>query len=260
MEGYLVWLVFLALAIFSVCIFQLQAGRSQRLQEDCRQLQGSLLLLQARLREKEGSLDHLSHRFAQLLKWKERAALLEEELKEVKQTQDYACAQRQRFLEDYIASSANDPDVLFLRTIPSKGIHSFEDRLRLMLEGARFEIVIISPWIKRQAWNKMIGPMKKFSRKGGRLRIYMRGCDSDFSLGLADDLQEEVSRLGGEVVLVPELHAKIYMVDRREAIITSANLTKGGTESNYESGVWVNDPAVLKEICEFVGQIDAHPS
>ncbi|MDD1710563.1 MAG: phospholipase D family protein [Methanoregulaceae archaeon] len=50
------------------------------------------------------------------------------------------------------------------------------------------------------------------------------------------------------------------MVDRKEAIITSANLTKGGTQSNYESGVWVNDPAVLKEICEFVGQIDAHPS
>jgi len=55
--------------------------------------------------------------------------------------------------------------------------------------------------------------------------------------------------------MVAQLHAKIYMVDRKEAIVTSANLTKGGTEANYEGGIWVNDPAVLHEICEFVEDI-----
>ncbi len=83
----------------------------------------------------------------------------------------------------------------------------------------------------------------------------MRGSESDYSLGLSDNLQEEVTELGGEVVLVAKLHAKIYMVDRKEAIVTSANLTKGGTEANYEGGIWVNDPVVLKEICKFVDDI-----
>jgi phosphatidylserine/phosphatidylglycerophosphate/cardiolipin synthase-like enzyme len=83
----------------------------------------------------------------------------------------------------------------------------------------------------------------------------MRGSESDYSLGLSDNLWEEISELGGETILVALLHAKIYMADRKEAIVTSANLTKGGTEANYEGGIWVKDPVVLKEICRFVDDI-----
>ncbi|MHB8117761.1 MAG: phospholipase D-like domain-containing protein [Methanothrix sp.] len=255
MDGYLIWLIFLALAIFSVCIIQLQEGRSKRLQEECRQLQKNLLLWQDKLRKKEGSIDQLQRGFAQLLKWKERAFELEEELKRVKQTQDYASAQRLQFLEDSIAKSQKNPDILFLGTFPSLGRHAFEDELRRMLEDAKFEIVIVSPWIKRQTWNRMKGPLRKFSRRGGKLRVFMRGSESDYSLGLSDNLQEEISDLGGETILVALIHAKIYMADRKEAIVTSANLTKGGTEGNYEGGIWVKDPVVLKEICKFVDDI-----
>jgi phosphatidylserine/phosphatidylglycerophosphate/cardiolipin synthase-like enzyme len=255
MEGYLIWLFFLALAIFSVCIIQLQEGRCKRLQEDCRQLQKNLQLWQDKLREKECNIDQLQHGFAQLLKWKERAFELEEELKKVKQTKDYASAQRLQFLEDYVYSSPKNPDVLFLGTMPSLGRHAFEDELRRMLEDARFEIVIVSPWIKRQTWNRMKEPLRKFSRRGGKLRVFMRGSEADYSLGLSDNLQKEISDLGGDLLLAAKLHAKIYMVDRREAIVTSANLTKGGTEGNYEGGIWVKDPVVLKDICEFIDGI-----
>jgi len=255
MEGYLIWLIFLALAIFSVSIIQLQQGRSRKLQEDCRQLEKNLLLWQDRLRKKEGNIDQLQRSFAQLLKWKERAWELEEELKRVKHTQDYASAQRLQFLEDSIAKSPKNPDILFLDTTPSRGKHTFEDRLCRMLEDAEFEIVIVSPWIKRQTWNRVKGPLRKFSRQGGKLSVFMRGSESYYSLGRSDNLQEEISGLGGETILVDLLHAKIYMADQKEAIITSANLTKGGTESNYEGGIWVNDPIVLRDICEFIDAI-----
>jgi hypothetical protein len=255
MEGYLVWLIFLALAIFSVSIIQLQESRSMRLQEDCRQLQKNLLLWQDKLRKKESRIDQLQRGFAQLLKWKERAFELEEELKCVKQTQDYACALRLQFLEDSIAKSQKNPYVLFLATFPSLGRHAFEDELHRMLEDAKFEIVIVSPWIKWQTWNRMKGPLRKFSRRGGTLKVFMRGSESDYSLGLSDNLQEEISDLGGETILVALLHAKIYMADRKEAIVASANLTKGGTEGNYECGIWIKDPVVLKEICKFVDDI-----
>jgi phosphatidylserine/phosphatidylglycerophosphate/cardiolipin synthase-like enzyme len=251
----LIWLIFLALAIFSVCIIQHQEGRSKRLQEDCRQLQKNQLLWQDNLRKKESSIDQLQRGFAQLLKWRGRAFELEEELKRVKQTQGYASAQRLQFLEESFAKSQENPIVLFLGTPPSPGRHAFEDELRRMLVESKFEIVIMSPWIKRQTWNMMKGPLRKFSRKGGKLRVFMRGSQSDYSLGMSDNLQEEISDLGGETILVAKLHAKIYMADRKEAIVTSANLTKGGTEGNYEGGIWVNDPIVLKEICEFVDEI-----
>jgi hypothetical protein len=257
MEAYLIWLIFLALAIFSVCIIQLQEGRNKRLQEDCRQLQKNLQLWQDKLRKKECSIDELQRGFAQLLKWKERAFELEEELKRVKRTQDYASAQRLQFLENSIAKSKfqEDPCVLFLGTSPSHGKHEFEEELCRMLEDAKFEIVIVSPWIKRQTWNRIKGPLRKFSRGGGKLRVFMRGSESDYSLGLSDYLQDEISGQGGETILVALLHAKIYMVDRKEAIVTSANLTRGGTEGNYEGGIWVKDPVVLKNICDFVDDI-----
>jgi len=105
----LIWLIFLALAIFSVSIIQLQESKSRRLQEDCRLLQKNLLLWQDKLRKREGSIDQLQRNFAQLLKWKELALELEEELKRVKHTQDYASAQRLQFLEDSIARSQKKP-------------------------------------------------------------------------------------------------------------------------------------------------------
>ena len=67
--------------------------------------------------------------------------------------------------------------------------------------------------------------------------------------------RNEVRSLGGEVLFVSQLHAKIYLVDRKEAIVTSANLTKGGIEDNYEAGIWLNDPNVLKEICAFIDDL-----
>src|SRR4030042_1971833 len=121
MEGYLIWLVILVVAIFSISIIQLQEGRSKRVQEDCRQLQKNMLLWQDKLRKKECSIDQLQRSLAQLLKWKERAFELEEELKRVKQTLDYASAKRLQFLEDYVASPNGNQEVLFLSTIPSPG-------------------------------------------------------------------------------------------------------------------------------------------
>ena len=56
-------------------------------------------------------------------------------------------------------------------------------------------------------------------------------------------------------MLVRQLHAKIYLVDRKEAIIASANLTKSGMEGNYEAGIWLNDPTALKEICAYIDDL-----
>jgi hypothetical protein len=121
-----------------------------------------------------------------------------------------------------------------------------------MLETARFEVVVVSPWIKRQTWNRIAAPLQKFFRRGGRLVVFMRGRESDYSSGMSDDIRDEVRRLGGELLFVRPLHAKIYMIDRKEAIVTSANLSQGGIDDNYEAGVWLNDPQVIHDICSYV--------
>lgn len=252
MDGYMPWLVFLAFAILALSIIQLQSRHNRKLQRDFHQLQVNLKMWQDKLRARESTIDQLERSFSQLLKWKDRASELEAELKATKQTEGYASAQRLRQLEDYVSSYRKNTGTLFLCTFQHQGLHTFQDKLIGMLEGAEYEIVIVSPWVKRRTWDRVKGPLRKFARKGGKLRVFIRGCESDYTLGLSDNLKREVEELGGEIVPVRQLHAKIYMVDRKEAIVTSSNLTKGGLEGNYEAGIWLMDPAALKEICAFV--------
>jgi hypothetical protein len=255
MEGYWIWLVFLALAVLSASIMQLQASQNKKLQRDCRQMQTDVKRLHSELREREDRIDRLQHSCGNLLKLKGRALDLEDELKRTKQTLEYSSAQRLAYLEEQINLSPQKAAVQFLVTFSPRGYHSIEEQLSKMLERAEFEIVIVSPWIKRQMWDRIKGPLRKFSRRGGRLKVIMRGCNSDYSIGMSDDIQEEVKSFAGELLFVRQLHAKIYMIDRKEAIVTSANLTKGGIMDNYEAGVWLKDPRAIEEICAYVGDL-----
>jgi phosphatidylserine/phosphatidylglycerophosphate/cardiolipin synthase-like enzyme len=47
---------------------------------------------------------------------------------------------------------------------------------------------------------------------------------------------------------LPGLHAKVYVADKRVAVITSANLTRGGLRGNYEYGIEIADSATVHEI------------
>ena len=51
-----------------------------------------------------------------------------------------------------------------------------------------------------------------------------------------------------EVISVPRLHAKVYVADRRRAIIGSANLTPSGLDHNMEYGVLIDDPSVVARV------------
>lgn len=255
MEGYWIWLAFLALAVISLSIIQLEAGRNKRLLAGYRQMQMDVEQLRGRLREKEMKLDQLQRECAHLLKLKSRNLDLEEELKKTKRSAEYNSSERLQYLESYLARQEQNPSAIFLGTFPPLRLHSIEDRLCRMLEAARFEVVVVSPWIKRQTWNRVAAPLQKFFRRGGRLVVFMRGRESDYSSGMSDDIQDEVRRLGGELLFVRPLHAKIYMIDRKEAIVTSANLSQGGIDDNYEAGVWLNDPQVIHDICSYVDDL-----
>lgn len=47
---------------------------------------------------------------------------------------------------------------------------------------------------------------------------------------------------------LPRLHAKVYIADDKQAIVTSANLTDHGLSVNYEYGVSISDPALVRRI------------
>jgi len=51
-----------------------------------------------------------------------------------------------------------------------------------------------------------------------------------------------------EVRNFPTLHAKTYIFDSERAIVTSANLTLGGLQNNYECGVFIHDSNTVKRL------------
>ncbi|MDF1754744.1 MAG: phospholipase D-like domain-containing protein [Verrucomicrobiales bacterium] len=60
-----------------------------------------------------------------------------------------------------------------------------------------------------------------------------------------------------ERVLCPRMHAKMVIVDGRSAYLGSANLTGAGigaksvNRRNFEAGVFLTDPKMVSELCEY---------
>jgi phosphatidylserine/phosphatidylglycerophosphate/cardiolipin synthase-like enzyme len=53
---------------------------------------------------------------------------------------------------------------------------------------------------------------------------------------------------GFRLTHLPSLHAKIYVADRKMAIVTSGNLTEGGLRGNLEYGVALRDDNLAGQI------------
>ena len=151
------------------------------------------------------------------------------------------------------------PDTAFIATFEDVGMDSIESQLNKMFSKADREIIIVSPWIKRGAWSRIETKVHNFINNGGTLKVFTKGGKEDFLEGFSDrEVINAIKNLGGEVVFVPKLHAKIVVIDRQEAIITSANFTIGGYDFNYEAGIWTCNPIVVNKICWFIDELRFH--
>jgi len=54
------------------------------------------------------------------------------------------------------------------------------------------------------------------------------------------------------LIHLPKLHAKVYVSDTKAAIITSANLTSGGLARNYEYGIKIKEPSLIRTVASDV--------
>jgi len=111
------------------------------------------------------------------------------------------------------------------------------------------ELVISSPFISGQGVNLLCSCLKRPNAIEVRVitnlsveNIVRRATEPEALLTLFDRFGEvEISSLG-------RLHAKVYIIDKRTSIITSANLTEGGMFHNYEYGVVIDDHRLSSRI------------
>ncbi len=143
----------------------------------------------------------------------------------------------------------------FLITSPSK-VSSVLGEIRKCLNGAKEEVLVCSPWITYLA-----SEFKNFN-KNVKIKVITNWRREDIKSGITDlDKLRVLDDLGAVIRFNNDLHAKMLIIDSREAIISSANFTRRGLLVNYEAGVIVRKRAdVLQAVNFFNGVWDESKS
>jgi phosphatidylserine/phosphatidylglycerophosphate/cardiolipin synthase-like enzyme len=115
------------------------------------------------------------------------------------------------------------------------------------VRNSKETIRIASPFIKQNVAKNLI----ETKPNSTELR-YLNSFKLQYFYTGASDLTaiETLIRGGTKVHSLHRLHAKIYIFDEMQAIVTSANLTHRGLFSNYEYGILLSEPTLVKQIIE----------
>ena len=118
------------------------------------------------------------------------------------------------------------------------------------LEVGAGEVLIVSPFIKAVALEPLLT-----SHVGG-LRVITRFNLRDFADGVSDIKALRMLIEANAVVRgVSGLHAKLYVFGSVRAIVTSANLTKAGMNSNHEFGLVTDERSVVAECRRYFDEL-----
>jgi cardiolipin synthase len=125
----------------------------------------------------------------------------------------------------------------------SKGVRGFEPVMEEAVKSAQKEIQVVAYLITRQAL-KLVDLLENAAERGIRVTVVVNRLSDQDSLIVAR-LARISSRYGHFRVLNftdrkgRQLHAKIVVVDRKKALVGSANFSWGGMFSNYEIGLCI---------------------
>ncbi len=134
------------------------------------------------------------------------------------------------------------------------------EALREAVKGAQERIWICSAWIRSETLKKVFDREWLEARRDDlpEIRLLIRmGSSPDYEItDIGNLLVFSREKLKAQVRYLPNLHAKMNIVDESFATVGSFNLTGGGygdevrAGSNEEVGLLIEDPAKVKELAE----------
>lgn len=128
-----------------------------------------------------------------------------------------------------------------------------KEQLAALLECASERVLISSPFVSRRGVDFLMESLSDSVREDGRVQVLANLSPQNIVQGSTEpealhNLSDGISDVA--VHHLPHLHAKVYVADTREAVVTSGNLTSGGLEKNYEYGVSTTDAEAISVICD----------
>ena len=120
-----------------------------------------------------------------------------------------------------------------------------------LFTNVKSELTVSSPFITDNGVNFLVKSVTKDFKEKGFLRIITnlspgnikQKSTNPFSF---NKIYETINLV--QIFHLPNLHAKVYVRDNKEAIITSGNLTDGGLYKNFEYGISIVDGNIVKEV------------
>jgi HKD family nuclease len=122
-----------------------------------------------------------------------------------------------------------------------------------VISGTTAELFISSPYITDDGSKFISTNLSDVFRRNGKMTVLTNLSPINMAQGVTDPEAINIiakSCHNFDLWHLPSLHAKIYISDKRIAIITSANLTKGGLVGNYEYGASLSDPKNVEDILD----------
>lgn len=122
----------------------------------------------------------------------------------------------------------------------------FEDAVTEVVKKARESLFISTPYIKSYGI-ELLKTNAKVSKISILTNLSLRNITGEsFDFEAFVKLWEHFNDV--KVSSLEKLHAKVYIADHCQAIITSANLTRSGLRENYEYGVYIRDESAIAKI------------
>lgn len=126
------------------------------------------------------------------------------------------------------------------------------EALKKLVSLADEHLLIVSPYVKRGPTGRLIEQLDQRGRLESLQIALITDIRPESTLGGSMDLDAivEIGRSvpGFELTHLPSVHAKVYVADRRMAIVTSGNFTEPGLARNVEYGIALADKAIVEEV------------
>jgi len=130
--------------------------------------------------------------------------------------------------------------------------------LEELLCSAQNSIFISSPWISKEGNEILQSVIQKLPKKKIRaIELWTRFDPADYLFETSDHpgvlltlkLCTKIFRkLDLQIWTHPKLHAKIYAIDGKKALITSSNLTQGGFVENIEAAMLIEGETKIAQL------------
>jgi phosphatidylserine/phosphatidylglycerophosphate/cardiolipin synthase-like enzyme len=137
-----------------------------------------------------------------------------------------------------------------------------EDTFRSMILSCERELLVVSPFVEREGVYALRAEFAEAFRRGVRMKILTRDSESpSTTLALYDLFQIFGQRLesrefhvrakvyGEFYRQIESTHAKLLIIDRREAYLGSAEIRPNALHTNFEMGIRSSNVAIVHGAC-----------